>query len=240
MEDLYRRLLAEDWSFACVAGRAAYNASHASESDGPLRLPSVDGFSESTGRAPIAAGPAPDVDHLPSTPALGPSISPPSARSAPRPAASGSRRSVALRVSPRRRPPAARAAARPPLIAARGPAAHRPSHLGRRGRPSFAPGRTEVVLVHRLKPPLWALPKGTPDAGETLAETATRETREETGLEVEIEEPISAISYFFVHGRTRFHKTVHFFLMRPIGGAWRTTTTSSTRSLGCSSKRRWS
>jgi 8-oxo-dGTP pyrophosphatase MutT (NUDIX family) len=79
-------------------------------------------------------------------------------------------------------------------------------------------GRLEIVLVRRRQPPLWALPKGTPDSGETLAETAIRETREETGLQVEIEEPISAITYFFVHGRTRFHKTVHFFLMHAIGG----------------------
>jgi 8-oxo-dGTP pyrophosphatase MutT (NUDIX family) len=79
-------------------------------------------------------------------------------------------------------------------------------------------GRLEIVLVRRRQPPLWALPKGTPDSGETLAETAIRETREETGLQVQIEEPISAITYFFVHGRTRFHKTVHFFLMHPIGG----------------------
>jgi 8-oxo-dGTP pyrophosphatase MutT (NUDIX family) len=79
-------------------------------------------------------------------------------------------------------------------------------------------GRVEVVLVHRRHPPLWALPKGTPDSGETLAETAIRETGEESGLQVAIEEPIRAITYFFVHGRTRFHKTVHFFLMRPIGG----------------------
>jgi 8-oxo-dGTP pyrophosphatase MutT (NUDIX family) len=80
-------------------------------------------------------------------------------------------------------------------------------------------GRTQVVLVHRRKPVLWALPKGTPDAGETLEETALRETREETGLEVELEEPISEIRYFFVHGSTRYHKTVHFYLMRPIGGS---------------------
>ncbi len=79
-------------------------------------------------------------------------------------------------------------------------------------------GRLEIVLVHRRQPPLWALPKGTPDSGETLAETAMREASEETGLRVEIEEPIRSIAYFFVHGRTRFHKTVHFFLMRPIGG----------------------
>ena len=72
--------------------------------------------------------------------------------------------------------------------------------------------------MHRRRPPLWALPKGTPDAGETREETALRETREETGLRVELEGPIRDISYVFVRGRTRFHKTVHFFLMRAVGG----------------------
>ena len=80
-------------------------------------------------------------------------------------------------------------------------------------------GETEVLLVHRRVPVLWALPKGTPDSGETIEETALRETREETGIEVEIVAPLSSIRYFFVRGTTRFHKTVHFFLMRPIGGA---------------------
>ncbi|MGH2427531.1 MAG: NUDIX hydrolase [Candidatus Limnocylindria bacterium] len=78
--------------------------------------------------------------------------------------------------------------------------------------------RHEIVLVHRRSPKLWALPKGTPDAGETIEETALRETREETGLDVVLEERIAAIRYFFVRGSTRFHKTVHFFLMRPVGG----------------------
>ena len=79
-------------------------------------------------------------------------------------------------------------------------------------------GRVEVVLAHRREPPLWALPKGTPSAGETLEETALRETREETGLEVELVAPIDAIRYFFVRGSVRFHKTVHFYLMRALGG----------------------
>jgi 8-oxo-dGTP pyrophosphatase MutT (NUDIX family) len=79
--------------------------------------------------------------------------------------------------------------------------------------------RIEVALVHRRNPRLWALPKGTPDSGETLEETALRETREETGLEVEIEQPLRSIRYFFVRGSTRFHKTVHFFLMRAVGGS---------------------
>jgi 8-oxo-dGTP pyrophosphatase MutT (NUDIX family) len=62
------------------------------------------------------------------------------------------------------------------------------------------------------------LPKGTPHAGETLEETALREVREETGLVLELEAPIRSVSYVFVRGRTRFHKTVHFFLMRAVGG----------------------
>ncbi|HEY6608096.1 MAG TPA: NUDIX hydrolase [Candidatus Limnocylindria bacterium] len=77
----------------------------------------------------------------------------------------------------------------------------------------------EIAVVHRRAPVLWALPKGTPDAGETVEETALRETREETGLDAEIERPLRSIRYFFVRGSTRFHKTVHFFLMRPIGGS---------------------
>jgi len=80
-------------------------------------------------------------------------------------------------------------------------------------------GHVQVVLVHRRAPVLWALPKGTPDSGETIEETALRETREETGLQVEIERPLRAIRYYFVRGSTRFHKTVHFFLMRAVGGS---------------------
>jgi 8-oxo-dGTP pyrophosphatase MutT (NUDIX family) len=75
-----------------------------------------------------------------------------------------------------------------------------------------------AVIQPRGKPNVRALPKGHLDPGERPEETAVRETREETGLQAEIEEPISSITYFFVRGRTRFHKTVHFFLMRPIGG----------------------
>jgi len=80
------------------------------------------------------------------------------------------------------------------------------------------PRGVEIVIVHRRQPRLWALPKGTPNVGETLQQTAVRETREETGLHVAVEEPIRSISYFFVRGSIRFHKTVHFYLMRPIGG----------------------
>ena len=64
----------------------------------------------------------------------------------------------------------------------------------------------------------WTLPKGTPDTGETIEETALREVREETGLEVRIVAPLPSIEYDFVQGGTRIHKTVHYFLMEPTGG----------------------
>lgn len=80
------------------------------------------------------------------------------------------------------------------------------------------PGAVEIVLAHRRSPALWALPKGTPAAGETVEQTALRETSEETGLEVRIDRPIGPIEYSFVRGTTRFLKTVHFFLMEPTGG----------------------
>lgn len=64
----------------------------------------------------------------------------------------------------------------------------------------------------------WTLPKGTPDPGETIEETALREVQEETGLRVRIIEPLSSISYVFVQSGVRIDKTVHYWLMEPIGG----------------------
>jgi 8-oxo-dGTP pyrophosphatase MutT (NUDIX family) len=65
----------------------------------------------------------------------------------------------------------------------------------------------------------WTLPKGTPISGETLEQTAVREVGEETGLKVRIVSPLDAIKYTFVQRGTRIHKTVHYFLMEPIGGS---------------------
>jgi len=64
----------------------------------------------------------------------------------------------------------------------------------------------------------WTLPKGTPNPPETLEETALREVAEETGLEVRLLSPIDSIEYTFVQGGTRIHKTVHYWLMEPVGG----------------------
>ena len=77
-----------------------------------------------------------------------------------------------------------------------------------------------MVLCGRHEPPRWNLPKGTPDEGESLEETALREVREETGLDADIEASLGIINYWFVSQdkRVRFNKTVHFYLMALKGG----------------------
>jgi 8-oxo-dGTP pyrophosphatase MutT (NUDIX family) len=85
---------------------------------------------------------------------------------------------------------------------------HRPGSIG-----------LEVLLLETANG-IWGLPKGTPDAGETMVETARREVCEETGLQVVVEDKIGTIEYWFARAeeQTRYHKHVHFWLMRPVGG----------------------
>ena len=83
----------------------------------------------------------------------------------------------------------------------------------------IANGDTEVILCGLDEPALWGLPKGTPDEGETVEETALREVREETGLEVRLEGELGEIEYWFGRPGARIHKRVRFFLMSPTGGS---------------------
>lgn len=76
----------------------------------------------------------------------------------------------------------------------------------------------EAAIAGRQSDDSWVFPKGTPDAGETIEQTALREVGEETGLEVEIKAPLGVTEYWFASGGTRFHKRVHFFLMAATGG----------------------
>ena len=85
----------------------------------------------------------------------------------------------------------------------------------------FVAGSPELVVGRRRRERdsvTWTLPKGTPNPGESTEETALREVTEETGLAVAIVRPFDSIRYAFVQGRTRIHKTVHYFLMVPTGG----------------------
>lgn len=83
-----------------------------------------------------------------------------------------------------------------------------------------ADGR-EVLLGRRRRArdgATWSLPKGTPDGDETAEQTALREVREETGLEVRILDSVGDIHYRFVRDGRRIEKTVRYFLMEVTGG----------------------
>lgn len=81
-------------------------------------------------------------------------------------------------------------------------------------------GNREVLLCGRSNDGLWCLPKGTPEQGESMQETALREVREETGVEVESEGIVGDIRYWFSRPQegVRYYKTVRHYLFRPVGG----------------------
>ncbi len=82
-------------------------------------------------------------------------------------------------------------------------------------------GRVAIIRTRNLRgDPVWALPKGQPEPGESSLETALREVAEETGLAVEAaaEEPAHRADYWYTaRDGARVHKRVDWFLMRITG-----------------------
>ena len=80
----------------------------------------------------------------------------------------------------------------------------------------------EVVIVSVGGQNRWQLPKGLVDKGENPEVTAVREAREEGGVSSEVVQLIETIEYWYAgldNGiRVRFHKRVHFFLLRYLSG----------------------
>lgn len=78
-------------------------------------------------------------------------------------------------------------------------------------------GRVLLIRTRDLRSrPVWTLPKGTLAAGETSAEAALREVREETGYQCEVIRELEPVTYWFQRGGHRVKKTVEWFLMRPV------------------------
>jgi 8-oxo-dGTP diphosphatase len=80
-------------------------------------------------------------------------------------------------------------------------------------------GRRHVAAIRpQGKPGIWALPKGKIDPGESAAEAALREVREETGVEGRLVEKLGDVRYTYtatwepVKGE-RIFKVVSFFLL---------------------------
>ena len=63
-----------------------------------------------------------------------------------------------------------------------------------------------------------ALPKGHPEAGETIADAAVREVHEEAGVTSTVREKLGDVRYFYQRGGRRIAKVVSFFLLEYVGG----------------------
>jgi 8-oxo-dGTP pyrophosphatase MutT (NUDIX family) len=83
-------------------------------------------------------------------------------------------------------------------------------------------GRAWVAVVRprrdAAKRPVWALPKGLVDPGETPLEAAVREVAEETGVRATGERKLGDVRYVYTWEGERVFKVVSFFLLRAVGG----------------------
>ena len=82
-------------------------------------------------------------------------------------------------------------------------------------------GRPYVAAVRVKGGKVLALPKGHIEPGESGAETALREVREETGLDSTLVEKLDDIRYWYSRDGVRVLKVVSFFLLRYRGGSVR-------------------
>jgi 8-oxo-dGTP pyrophosphatase MutT (NUDIX family) len=63
-----------------------------------------------------------------------------------------------------------------------------------------------------------ALPKGHPEPGESTAEAALREVREEAGVEARLVEKLGDVRYWYMREGQRIAKVVSFFLLAYVAG----------------------
>jgi 8-oxo-dGTP pyrophosphatase MutT (NUDIX family) len=78
-------------------------------------------------------------------------------------------------------------------------------------------GRVLLIRARDLRgQPVWTLPKGALVSGETSADAAIREVREETGYRCEVVRDLAPVTYWFRRDGRQIKKTVRWFLMRPL------------------------
>ncbi|MGB0922206.1 MAG: NUDIX hydrolase [Alphaproteobacteria bacterium] len=83
--------------------------------------------------------------------------------------------------------------------------------------------RDSVLLIRRKNPPRqghWSIPGGRQEAGETIRETAVREVREETGIEITLGPLLDVIDGIFhdEDGTLTHHMTLIDFVAEALSG----------------------
>jgi 8-oxo-dGTP pyrophosphatase MutT (NUDIX family) len=80
-------------------------------------------------------------------------------------------------------------------------------------------GDDVLVITPVGKRRVTGLPKGGPQPGESGEQTATREVREETGVNAAVRETLGDVNYWYRRGGRRVYKTVHFYLFDYVSGS---------------------
>jgi ADP-ribose pyrophosphatase YjhB (NUDIX family) len=100
------------------------------------------------------------------------------------------------------------------------PNAPRPNSLVPAASAIVTNERREILMQRRVDNNFWALPGGTMDFGETIVQTAEREVREETGLDVRVDgiigtfsDPRHLIEYSDGEVRQQFNICFHAILL---------------------------
>ena len=82
--------------------------------------------------------------------------------------------------------------------------------------------RIDIVIVAVGGNNRWQLPKGLVEKDESPEIAAVREAREEGGIDSEVVEHIETVEYWYAGldggERVRFHKRVHFYVLRYLSG----------------------
>ena len=82
-------------------------------------------------------------------------------------------------------------------------------------------GRPFVAAVRVKQGTVLALPKGHIDGGESAAQAAEREVREEAGIHGDLVEKLGDVKYWYARGGQRVFKVVSFFLFTYRSGSVR-------------------
>ena len=84
------------------------------------------------------------------------------------------------------------------------------------------PGNEVIVIVPTRRAKggerVLALPKGHPENGESGADAALREIREETGIEARLIDKLGDVRYWYQRDGKRIAKVVSFFLFEHVAG----------------------
>lgn len=103
------------------------------------------------------------------------------------------------------------------------PAAPRPNRLIPAASAVVADGDGRILLARRRDNQLWTIPGGAMEPGEFIGQTAVREVKEETGIDVEVvslvgiySNPDHVVEYSDGEVRQQFSIC---FACRPVGGA---------------------